>query len=341
MFPRVAIAGVVALAAGARAQVSEFHLDTSGAWVAKEAKPLDPDARLVADAREAIADGKPDRAKSLLNGWIDDHAKSEHPLLAQAYMLRGDARVADGNEYKALYDYEAVIKQFPASEEYRRAVERELEIGIKYVYGLKRIWLGVRASDATDIGEELLVRVQERLPASDLAERAGIELADYYFRARDLKLAADAYEIFLTTFPKSRYAEKARERRIYANIARFKGPEYDASGLSEARVLIKDFADGDPIGAQRAGLSDAMIAKIDESAAAQVLQKARWYLRRNDPVSARYALQRVIAKHPQTVSAKTALQMLNDRGWEPAPPPLAKPAAPAPDAPATDTPPSP
>ena len=121
-------------------------------------------------------------------------------------MIRGDATTANGNEYQALYDYEAVIKGFPATEEYRRAVERELEIGIKYVFGLKRKWFGLRWSDATDIGEELLVRTQERLPGDELAERAGIELADYYYRTRELRLASEAYEIFLANFPRSRYA---------------------------------------------------------------------------------------------------------------------------------------
>ncbi len=338
MRPAALIAALLlfaSLSAPATAQVTEYRLDDSGKWTAKESKPLDPDAQTIANARQALADGKPGTAKTLLNDWIDKHATGEHPLLAQAYLLRGDAKVAGGNEYKALYDYEAVIKGFPAAEEYRRAVERELEIGIKYIYGLKRIWLGVRLSDATDIGEELLIRVQERMPGSDLAERAGIELADYYFRIRDLKQAADAYEIFLTSFPKSRYADKARERRIYANIARFKGPQYDATGLAEARVLIKNFEETDPVSAQHAGMSDALVAKIDESQAAQILEKARWYIKRGDLVSTRAVLRRVIAKHPQTVSAKTALQMLADRGWDPAP---AKPADAAPTPAPSDSP---
>jgi len=334
MRTRALAACLLLLAAPAAAQITEYRLDDSGKWTAKESAPLDPDAQIIARARQALADNRPGTAKSLLNDWIDEHATSEHPLLVQAYLLRGDARVADGNEYKALYDYETVIKQFPAAQEYKRAVERELEIGIKYVYGLKRIWLGVRLSDATDIGEELLARVQERLPGDALAERAGIELADYYYRIRDLKQAADAYEIFLATFPKSRYAEHARENRIYANIARFKGPRYDATGLAEARVLIKDFADADPVAAQRVGMSDALVARLDESMAAQVLDKARWYLQRGDAVSARANLRRVIAKHPQTVAAKTALQMLAGHGWEPTD---TRPAdsPPAPAAPAT------
>jgi hypothetical protein len=69
-------------------------------------------------------------------------------------------------------------------------------------------------------------------------------------------------------------------------------------------VLIEEYAATDPIGAQRAGLSDAMIARLDESAAAQILEKAKWYMTRGDPVGARSSLRRLIAKHPQTVACK-------------------------------------
>lgn len=314
---RPALAAVLLLAPAGLAQTPTFEMDANGNWVAKAPeRPLTPDEETLAKARALLADDKASQARSILTDWIDQNVATSNPFLPQAYLLRGDAKTAAGNEYKALYDYEAVIKGFPESEEYNRALERELEIGIKYVYGLKRIWLGVRWSEADDVGEELLVRVAERSPGSKLAERAMIELADYYYRDRDLKLAAESYGIFLANFPKSDYADRARRRRIEANVARFKGPEYDAAGLKNAKILIEDYQAVDPAGAQRANLSDAMVARLEESIAAQVLEKARWYLRRGDPVSGRCSLQRLVVTHPQTVAARTAIQMLQERGWE-------------------------
>lgn len=323
------------LAPLAAAQNSQFRLDEHGNWVPAAAPTLDPDSALIAKARQLLADNKPGEAISILDDWLDENEKSNSPALPQAYLIRADAKTAQGDDYKALYDYEAAIKGFPESQEFVLAVRRELDIAIKYVYGMKRRWLGMRIMPAEDVGEELLVRTQERLPGSPEAERAGIELADYYYRNRDLKEAGEAYQLFVENFPKSQHAARAREMRIYANIAQFKGPNYDASGLTEAKLLIEDFAASDPITAQREGLSDALIARLDESSAAQILQKARWYLARNDGVSARLVLQRVIAKHPKTVAARTAMEMLNERGWALSNSP-AKPAAPAaaPDTPA-------
>jgi tetratricopeptide (TPR) repeat protein len=297
-----------------------YRLDESGQWVPPappHSPPLTADEATITHARALLARDEPAQARRILDRWIaaNEFTSPPSPLLPQAYLLRGDAVLAAGNEYTALYDYEKVILDFPGSPEYARAVERELEIGIRYLNGLRRKFWGMRIAGATDIGEELLVRVQERLPGSTLAEHAGIELADYYYRTRDLAAASEAYEVFIVNHPRSEHATKARQRRIYANIARFKGPDYDASGLTEAQVLIEEYAAIDPIGAQRAGLTDALSARLEESAAAQQLQKARWYLRRGDAVSARFMLHRVAEAHPRTVSADLAMQMLEARGW--------------------------
>jgi outer membrane protein assembly factor BamD (BamD/ComL family) len=304
------------LAATAVGQVKEYTLDpATGAWVAAPAPALTPDQRVMAEARQALADGRPGAAIRALDAWIDQNGTSVSPLLPQAYLLRADAKTASGDEYDALYDYERLLIDYPGTEEFTRGVERELEIGLKYLGGLKRRWLGMRIVPAEDVVEELLVRVQERTPGSRLAERAGIELADYYYRNRDLKLAADAYEIFIANFPTSPSARHAREYRIYANIGRFKGPDYDASALAEAKVLIEEFTEIDPAAARRAGLSDALVARLNESMAAQLVSKAEYYLRRQNPVAARHALQRAVKAFPQTVAATRAMAMLKERQW--------------------------
>jgi outer membrane protein assembly factor BamD (BamD/ComL family) len=82
----------------------------------------------------------------------------------------------------------------------------------------------MRLLDAGDVAEELLIRIQERLPGSRLAELAGIELADYYFARRKMDLAAEMYSIFLQNNPRSEFVSKARRRLIYAHLASFKGP---------------------------------------------------------------------------------------------------------------------
>jgi outer membrane protein assembly factor BamD (BamD/ComL family) len=173
----------------------------------------------------------------------------------------------------------------------------------------------MRFASAEDEGEELLIRVQERLPGSRLAERAGIELADHYYRERELSLAGEAYELFLANYPNSPYRNKAMQRRIYSNIGRFKGPRYDGSALIDASVLIRRYMSLYPSQANAAGLDQALLNRIDESAAQQLFEIANWYIFRDDLVAGRATLQRLVRLHPQSAAAGRAILELESRGW--------------------------
>lgn len=307
----------------------ELKLDAQGGWQPVATPAPGTDEAVIAEARKLLAENNPDRAYTVINDWIDAKERSGSPLLPAAYLARGDALTAGGDEFDALYDYETLIKQFAGSPEYITAVERELEIGVKYVNGLDRKFWGIRFVDATDLGEELLIRVQERLPGSRLAERAGIELADHYYRTRDLELANEAYDLFLQNYPNSAYRMKAMQRRIYSALARFKGPRYDGTPLQNAQVLIKRFMSLYPAEAQQAGLDEALLTRIDESAGQQLLTTAKWYIGTGDLVSARYTLRELLKKHPFTGAADEAVRIVQARGWE-APTPPALPSEPTP-----------
>ena len=303
------------LAAGSCAgQSKRVTLDPAQGWQ-QHAIEADQDRAELDRARELIATGKPAKAKSILTAWLEDDANAQSPYRAEAYRLRGDARTALGYEYNALYDYERVIREYPSSKEFVIAVAREVEIGDQFLHGLRKKLLGVRFEKVTSTGEELLIRAMERMPGSLLAEDAAIKLADYYFEARKLELAADMYDIFLDMYPNSPHRMHAMQRQIYSNIARFKGPNYDGSILLESRELIQRFAREYPAEAERAGLTNALVVRLEESAAAQELESARWYLRRGDGPSARFVLRRLVRDHTGTVAATTGLALLQDHGW--------------------------
>ncbi len=330
MMRLAAVAVVLVLAGRASAQVSEFRLGGDGQWTEAPAPQRDEAAEEITQARRLLAEGDAAGAKRILDPWIDARKRTDHPLLAEAYLLRGDARTAAGNEYKALYDYEALIKQFPGSPEFVTALERELEIAVRYAAGMNRKLWGVRWVGARGEGVELLVRIQERLPGSRLAERAAAELADAYYRQGELELAATAYEILLKNFPRGEHRRRAMLRLVYAQIARYHGPRYDASGLVEARELVEDFRASYPADAAREGLNQGLIDRIDEQRAAQMLERARFYERRKDPVASRFTLRRLAEKHPGTEAARTAMVTLDERGWRESTTAAAPPATPAP-----------
>ena len=306
----------------ASAQSQQFELTPKGlepaAKVAAQVEDtkITSDANVIARARLLLATAKPSEAIDLLDTWIEENETTRKPSLAEAYLVRGDAHVANDDEFKSLYDYERVIQDYPGSEFFVRALERELVVAKMYLGGLRKKSLGlIRIDTGIPLAEEAIMRINERLPASRLAERALLTLADYYYTQRDLRMAAETYDVFLRLFPRSDHRKKATQRLVYANIAQFKGPLYDANGLTEAKFQIQRYQAEFPLDAEQTGMGDALVARLDESAAQQMLEVAGWYSRRGDPPAQRLTLQRLIRQHPSTGAAKVAADILTKNNW--------------------------
>ncbi len=306
--PRAIVATcLLGLLTAAGVAQERYTLSDEDTWQAEGAvDPETPEGQL-ALARRALAAGQAPRAESLATAWIDRHER--HPLLPEAYVLRGDTLTAQEKYYKALFDYEFVARGFPASEAFVTALQREMDIATLYARGTKRTVLGMRILDASDEAEELLILIQERLPGSRLAEQAAIELGDFYFRRRKMALAVQMYSIFLENFPNSSQVSKARRRLIYAHLATFKGPQFDASGLLEARANLQQLILLEPAAAERIGAA-ALLTRIDESNAQKLLLNAKWHLRTGDPIAAELTIRRLLRLYPRTVAATDALRLM-------------------------------
>ena len=304
--PAAAVATALALGSAAHGQ-QDYKLE-DGQWRQTTSHdPATPRGQ-IQQIRKQIAQEQYKQARVAAAQWIENYPN--HPMLAEAYLLRGDAWVGQKRYYKALFDYEYIARVFPASQQYMTALEREYEIALLFAAGMKRVWLGMRIFPARVEAEELFIRVQERSPGSEVAEKASIALGDFYFSQSQMESAAQAYALFLENYPQSRFRQRAMLRQIQANLATFKGPHFDATGLAEAAERIKIFKEQYPVAAEQIG-TQTLLVRVDESLALKQFYRARWYERVNQPVSARYVYQRLIEDYPQSVAAKAALKRLS------------------------------
>lgn len=259
------------------------------------------------EIRRLIAADRPAEADKLATRWINRH--TGHELMPEAMLLRGDARAARKHYFRALYDYEQLVRAYPESEQFHEALEREFMIAKTFASGVKRRLWGMRIVPADGEAEELFILIQERAPGSRLAERAGKELGDFYYRRSEMALAAEAYDLFRQNYPRSQWSVHAVSRQIQANLATFRGPAYDATGLVEAQSRLSEFQEKMPVAAEQHGAAE-LSERVDESLAAKALVTARWYEKRGMRVSAVYMYRRVIDDYPGTVAAKEAAEAL-------------------------------
>jgi outer membrane protein assembly factor BamD (BamD/ComL family) len=304
-FLPIALALLFAAAPLALSQES-FELKPGGFEKVAEPDPASAEGQLLR-VRKLIATDNPYDAADEAKRWIADHPN--HPLLPDAHLLRGDALAAATEHYKALFEYELVIRTYPESPQFAVALDREMRIADTFASGVKRKLWGMRVLPAAGEAEELYIRTQERAPGSKIAERAGLALADFYYSRSEMDLAAEAYELFLRNFPKTQWREHALQRQVLANLATFKGPQFDATGLIEAQRRLGDFKTNFPAAAEQVG-ADSILTRVDESLATRSLLTAEYYDTSGKKVSASFMYQRVIKDHPGSVAAQKALDHL-------------------------------
>ncbi len=303
----VALLAIASPFASRSLHAQEQYIMEGSAWVKQPGvDPESPEGKLQ-EIRRLIAQGDAEDAVDQADEWIERYPNN--PLLIEALLVRADAKVADHNEYKALFDYERILREFPGTEQFNTALERELEIAKLYAGGMKRKLWGMRFVTADSEAEEIFIRTQERSPGSQIGETASMLLGDYYFDRGEMRRAVEAYSLFMLNYPKSIKTERAMLRAIQASLASFKGPQFDATGLIEADRRLRQFKRQFPASAERIG-ADALLVRIDESQALKMLRQGEWYEGQTRKVSAITMYQRVVQEHPRTAAARIAMEKL-------------------------------
>lgn len=289
------------------------ELTDQGQWQRQVDHPLDTPEGKIQTMRRLIAEGKGNRARKMATRWIKDYPA--HEQLPQAHLLRADARVAERDYYKSLFDYELLIRIYPGSQYFHLALEREYEIANLFANGMKRKMWGMRffpfGQEADFEAEEILIRIQERAPGSELGEKASLRLADFYYDTAEMYKATDAYELFLENYPTSRHRQRAMRRLIQSGLATFKGPQFDPTGLLDAATRLRQYRNEFPAASEQLG-ADALLIRIEESLALKSYFHGEWYERRNKPVSAIYIYRRVMHDYPKTAAAQQAMLRLRE-----------------------------
>lgn len=294
--------------------VSPLHAQQSfklqnGQWQAQQTlDPKSPEGKLQA-IREQLAKDHGRTAQNLAEDWLEEYP--DHPLAVEAHLLKADAMLARGEHYKSLFEYEYIVRVYPGSEQFQTALQREYDVALLFFSGVRRKFWGIPLFPAEGEGEELLIRIQERAPGSELGEKASIALADYYFNDSEMANAAIAYEMFLVNYPQSVQREYALLRLIRSHLATFKGPKFDATGIQEARQRILQYRKEFPLQAERLGMDD-LLTRIEESIASKAFETARWYERTGKAVSAQAVYRRLVQEHSQTLAAREAMRRIRE-----------------------------
>ena len=240
--------------------------------------------------------------------WLRGKPRST-PQRDRALFLVAEGLYRDSKRVDAFYYLDELMDEHPDSVYYQQALNKQYDIADAYLRGYKRVFLYLPIIDAEDEAIDMLFRIQTRSPGSRMAEKALLRTADHYYASSDFDLAADAYGVYLKSYPRSPLVPRIRLRRAYSTLAQFRGTRYDATPLIDARAQLVDEAAAYPDIAAEEGLLD-LVRRIDDTFAQKIYRTADFCRRTNQPGAAVYYYRFLIGTFPNAPEAKLAAKRL-------------------------------
>lgn len=307
--PWVVAVGVVSAAGWALGQaVQSWELRDAGQWQQVAVPTTAPVAEPTLDRVEEMLQNKQaTAAKRIVVAWLRTHKES--PVRERGVYLLGLANFHYGDRIMAFYNFDEVMDKYPASRYFYPALEKQYEIADAFLKGYKRKFLGMPLFEATEEATEMLYRIQQRAPGSPLAEKALLRVADYYYADAQFDVAADAYAAYVRGYPRSPYLPRVRLRQAFSALAQFRGLNFDATPVIDARQQLLDLAQAYPKLALEENV-EAIVQRIDAALAKKVLSTAAFYRRTHKPRVSAYYYQYLILNWPNSAEAATARQEL-------------------------------
>jgi len=257
---------------------------------------LDAAERLIAQKSYRSAAGD-------LKQWFKtNRASSQYD---RALYLMAEALQGYGDGVKSFYYCDQLIEEYPDSQYFARALEKQYTIADRYLNGYKRRFLGVPLLDAGDEAVEMLFRIQQRSPGSTLAERSLLRTADFFFKDKQWDLAGDVYGVYLKSYPRSPNIPQVKLRRAYANLFQFKGSKFDPTPVLDARQQFAELQQESPDLAQSEDVA-TLIERIDRSLAGKLEYTAEFFQRTHQPKAASYTWRDLAQRYPNSPQADKA-----------------------------------
>jgi outer membrane protein assembly factor BamD (BamD/ComL family) len=249
---------------------------------------------------QLLRENKNSAAKRLAIEWV--LANRRHPQRDRGLYLIAQSLYQYGNRLRAFYYLDELMDTYPESPYYGPALESQFQIADQYLKGYKRRFLGIPVFHAYDEAIEMLFRIQHRSPGSQLAERALLRTANFYYHDGQYDFAADTYAAYLRSYPRSPITPRVRLRQAYSMYAQFRGPKFDATPAIDAREQLRELIAQYSELAKEENLP-ALVEQIDQTLARKLFVTADFYRRTKEPLGAAY---------PNTEVAREAALALNE-----------------------------
>lgn len=296
----------------------------SNGWSPLKA-PADPKADEEFRAAEALfQQGKLADAESAFKALA--RRKKDTPWGEKAQFFLAECQYQQGRYVAANDSYELLVATYPGTQFLEKAVAREYAIADAWLTAVtaesdsddrasfRKRWDGkIPVIDAAGHALAALEHVRHHDPTGPLADDAVLRIANYHYDRENYEDAALFYDQLITQHPKSPFLQRAQLASIDSKLKGYLGPDYDGSGLDQARDQTIQSMAMFPERQAQAGESPSLERTLDiinEQMAERAYHIAEHYLWTGKVTSAEYCFGEIPVKWPKSPYAAKAKEQL-------------------------------
>jgi len=270
---------------------------TTARWWWKRGEEPNGDRRLFEAGRNAYSRQDYFGAAATFKSLIKEYKESQ--FRSEAMWLRAEALFGDKDYFHAFEQYEELVTNYAGSPHYHDGLAREMEIAELFFTGVKRKILGMIWVPAYTEAVEILRKVYEHQPTGDLAPKAVIRIANYYWDKHEWQSAEDYFDKYCREYPNGEAVKAAELRRAKCALERCRGAVYDTTSLKLCRDRLDQFRQKYPDLAEEEGVP-RMMDDLHAMQGEALYRTADWYHRTGQSVAAAHYFEEVQAQYADT-----------------------------------------
>jgi outer membrane protein assembly factor BamD (BamD/ComL family) len=288
---------------GGTAAAKTWRLDEKEQW--KEVSQDEHGRYLmaVAEVKKLVSSGEPaaaEKALEELKESLPEAIKPEFEAFIEAELL-----LAKGNFDKAVRSYDKFLDEYPRSELYESALDRQFQVATAFLAGQKRQVLKVFSIRGYSEGVRIMEKIAARTGDAPIAKRAMNSIARSYEKRGKFIEAYESWSEISSRWPGGDTGREALLGMARSMHAAYKGPKYDASSLISARSYYQDFQMRYPEYAKEIGVKK-ILADIEEQMAYKQYTIGEYYKRTGSKLAANLYYQHVTEDWPGSTAAQFA-----------------------------------
>jgi outer membrane protein assembly factor BamD (BamD/ComL family) len=247
-------------------------------------------------------------------GQAIDKLKKDFPEIAGPDLdafIKAEMLYASGKFTKAARSYDKFLDEFPTSELYEAAMDRQFAIATAFLGGQKKRVLGVFKMSRYAEGIKIMEKISDRAGDAPIGIKAAVAVAQYYERRGKFAEAYHKWSEISSRWPTGQIGKDALLSMARCKHAAYKGPKYDASDLISTKSYYENFKLRYPEDAKAIDI-DKILKQIDGQLAYKEFNTGEYYQKTGNAPSANLYYQMVVNNWPGSTAAEMAKGAMNE-----------------------------